>query len=223
MKIRVYIKLVLFAGINCGVIAEPQKFSNFEIKGRQDYLAGLVKCIEFGPSEIPGLVDSKGKVWDKLSVQDYWELINKAVVITTKGERDNYTICSRNAALLQEFLYENKIKEQEMLHEIGYFLRSNEFNIFPKSEDSVSFFNLINQETGAFEKPEKAPSNRGFGATSLPCIILGVKVYDANVSNAEIGYVAYKMLQAGKDCEIVNDRYRLELRTLSSEQFAKGF
>lgn len=219
MKKYNYIQLFLFASMNYVAMAK-QDFTNFEVKDEKKHLFGLVKCIEYGSTEVSGVVDSDYENWQNLSVQTYLNLRNRRNMVIMRNQRENYNICSRNSALLQQFLSERKNEEQRELHRFGYQLRSNELNIFPKGENEKPLVGLINQETGNVEEKQKASIGSGESALfPLPCIIIALDVKDNKVSNVELGYVASKMLQAGVNKEIVNDRYAMKMTILDKEQF----
>lgn len=220
MKKYGYIVLALCAFANYVAIAK-QEFTSFEIKDEKKHLVGLVKCIEYGPTAVSGVVDSDYENWQNLSMQTYLFLRDRNNIMIMRNPRDNYNICSRNSVLLEEFLSARKQEEQQGLHRFGYQLRSNGLNIFPKDENEKPLLSWINQETGeVIEKKQKASiSCGGFVEVTLPCVVVSVVVNDVNVSNIELGYVVTKMLQSGANKEVVNDRYAIKMTVLEKEQF----
>lgn len=219
MNMRVYITLMLLASVNYSALAN-QEFTYFEQKGKQEYLAGFVKCTKYGATQVPGLQNhSESATLGDLSLEDYWYLKRRKKLIVKVGLSGDYDICSRNDELVKRYVSGIKKLEQQHLYKFGHQLRANTLNIFPKNSQQEVSVSLLNQETGSFEKAQRASLERGGSmGISLPAIVLGVEIYDQNVSNEELGYVGSKMLQDPKDHEVVTQRYAIKMTVLEEGQ-----
>lgn len=205
---------VLCASINYEIFS-GKEFSNFEVKNEARYLGSFIKCMEYGPTEVPGLIQlPEAKTPDLLL-----RAKKNAPLIFRRQNKNNYNICSRNFASLNEFIASLKENESKELCQLGYQLKSYSLNVFPKDNCQDLSISIINKETGSVEKKEKVAVDLG-ESIGLPeqCIVLVVDVNDKSVSNAELGYVASKILAAEKNTEFVSLRYRIKATVLNKQE-----
>lgn len=215
MKMRAYINLVLLVSMNYGVMAK-QEFTNFEVKKRGEHLAGFIKCVELGGTDIFGFQDASPQKSPGLPLHVYWSLRDKKKLSLVRGQSETYTVCSRNADALEAFVSSAQEEERQVLNELGCKLKLNRLNVFSKNESGESI-NLTNQKIDLADDETDLSIGALFSIT-----MFAVDVYDASVSDLEIGYVALKMLRAGKNHEIANDRYGIKMTVIDYEHFSRG-
>lgn len=177
------------------VIFAKMEYTSFEIKRINKKLPNFVKCIEYGATEIPGLVESdavKSDYEDWLNSSRLAAIsMKKKLFSNTPLEQYSFNLCSRNSALLHSLLSVDKKNEQEKLSKIGDLLRLNGSVVFSDGQDQDL---SLKKET----------------------VVISVEIKDSRVSSQELGYVASMMSKLQESREFVNDRYVMKM-TVSEE------
>ena len=202
------------------VFAEKKEFTSFEIKDEKAHLLGLIKCIEFGPTEVPGVVESGHENGQYLSAKEYWALRKKNTMAIMQNMHNNYNVCSQDKGLMLQFLADQKKQEQAELRSFGYSLKSNHLGVFyAQGQDKQPMLGIID-EHGEVKLSKHGRIDPGAAMLiPLPSRVIALDVNCNDVSNEEIGYVAVKMLQNGSDAEINNDRFAMKLTNVTNDKF----